>query len=239
MENLDRFTRAWAVALFLIGAGLCFIPLFNLLGYEFAFAVGVPLAFCGGAVGVRARRRQPDAPWTAWVRAMATTTGLAATPLIPITLNALRVRNCDYLEGLAFYAVLTLVTGVVSTGWGVAIARFAPRRGFLLFVFAALTTLGLTLARVWYDPPVDAFHPLFGYYPGPIYDAVVEIDLQLIASERLFANPRHPYTRALLETDRSWLEPSGDSESFFTAQQSNPAGLFGGTLRHPATSSRN
>ena len=182
MDNLDRFTRAWAVALFLIGAGLCFVPLFNLLGYEFAFALGVPVAFCGGAVGVRARRVRPTVPWTAWCRASATTMCLALIPLLPITINALRVRNCDYVEGLAFYGVLTLTTAIIASGWGVAIGRFAPRRGVWLFCLATLLTLTSTLVGLWYDPPVDAFHPLFGYYPGPIYDAVVEIDLQLLAA---------------------------------------------------------
>ena len=178
----DRFSRVWTVALFAVGAGLCFVPLFNLLGYEFAFAAGVPVAFCAGACGVRARRVEYDAPYRAWGRASRRALVLALVPLLPITLNAMRVQNCDYLEGLAFYGVLTLSGAIVAAGWGVAIGRIARRRGVWLFVVAAVTTLVWTLAGIWFEPPVDAFHPLFGYYPGPIYDPVVRIGEQLVWS---------------------------------------------------------
>ncbi len=176
----DRFTLVWWTLLGLTGLVLCGIPLFDLLGFEFAFVVGIPLSLYGGACGVRARRTLDPLP--AWRRATKQVLIASLVPLALITLNALRVQNCDYLEGLAFYAILPLTGGTVAAGWGVALGRLAPRRGVWLFALAVLVTTALAIRRFWIDPPVDAFHPLFGYWPGALYDDVIHIDDRLFVS---------------------------------------------------------
>lgn len=175
------FTPIWSGVLLATAIALCFVPLFNLLAFEFAFAVGLPVTFCAGALGVRARRAEPDA-WRAWGRAGLRATALAALPLAPISLNALRVQNCNYLEGLIFYALLPGLTAWLAAGVGVAIGRVAPRRGVLLFVVVVLGTVLLGLARFYWQPPVDAFNLFLGYYPGSLYDEVVAIGDRLLAS---------------------------------------------------------
>lgn len=176
------FVAGWLAALGVIALALCGVPLFNLLGFEFAFSMGIPLVIAAGAAGVRARRATPDAPWRAWLRATGLALGLSALPLAIITLNALRVQVCDYLEGLAFYAVIPLAGAITAAGWGVAAARLSARRGVLLFVIALVVTIGLAIARFWMHPPVDVYHPLLGYWPGALYDDVILIDDRLIWS---------------------------------------------------------
>ena len=55
----DLRTIGWAIALLGLGCVLSAIPLFDLLGYEFTFALGLAAAVCGahlGAAGVFAWR---------------------------------------------------------------------------------------------------------------------------------------------------------------------------------------
>ena len=50
-------TLAWAAALLLLGGVLCFVPLFDALGYEWCLAVGVAAAFAGAQLGAAATVR--------------------------------------------------------------------------------------------------------------------------------------------------------------------------------------
>lgn len=181
ISPLRRAAWRWGVALFALSAALCWVPLFNLLAFEFAFAVGIVATFAAGGLGVRAARTTPDAPWRAWRRAGLYATALLLPPLLPISLNALRVRNCDYFSGLLLYGLLPGLTVWVASAWGVAAGR-TLRRARLAFSLLVLATLLRSLARFWFDPPVDAFHPVFGYYPGAIYDEFIPVGLRLIAS---------------------------------------------------------
>lgn len=157
---------------------LCFVPLFNLLAFEFAFALGIPVALCAGLLGSRA---EGPTVWRRWATGARQAAILAAIPLPIITLNALRVRNCDYLEGLLFYLLLPGLTVIIASGWGVLVGRLTRRRR-LLFWGVFLGSIGWSIARFWLDPPVDAFNPFLGYYPGSIYDEVVPIGDRLLWS---------------------------------------------------------
>ncbi|MGK0360433.1 MAG: hypothetical protein ACI9U2_002746, partial [Bradymonadia bacterium] len=145
----------WAGILLTTAVALCFVPLFNLLAFEFAFALGIPVALCAGLTGARAEGRTV---WRRWLSAMRTAAILATLPLIPITLNALRVRNCDWLEGLLFYALLPGLTVIIASAWGVLAGRLTRRRR-LLFWGMLVGSVGWGVARFWLDPPVDAFNP--------------------------------------------------------------------------------
>lgn len=170
--------RLWAGVLLTTAVVLCFVPLFNLLAFEFAFAMGIPVAICAGLTGARADGRTV---WHRWLSAMRTAAVLAALPLIPISLNALRVRNCDWSEGFAFYLLLPGLTVIIATAWGVLAGQLTRRRR-LAFWAILLTSVGWSIARFWLDPPVDAFNPFLGYYPGSIYDEVVPIGDRLLWS---------------------------------------------------------
>ncbi len=157
-----------------VGSALCFVPLFNLLGFEFAFVCGIAATLCGGAAGVRFAREA--SPWSAWWAAGRRTSLLLLIPLVPITLNTLRVRNCDYLEGLGLYLLLPVTSAWVASAWGVACKRL---RWFLALL---VLTIAVSVARFWWHPPVDAFNPFLAYYPGALYDEVIAVDDRLLIS---------------------------------------------------------
>ncbi len=178
---MTRAEQVWAVVLIGVGVALCFVPLFDLLAFEFSFALGIPVTFCAGWLGVRAGREVEEAPG-AWWAAVRTGLALAALPLLPITLNALRIRNCDYVEGLLLYLLLPGVTVLVGAGWGVACGRAAPRFGTRLYVALVLTSVAWAVGRFWLHPPVDAFNPFLAYWPGALYDEVISVDDRLLVS---------------------------------------------------------
>jgi hypothetical protein len=181
----------WGGVLAVIGLALDFVPLYDLLGYDFAFAVGLCAALAGVDLGqgaaARARARlgrTPTGGELARVLGEAAALG-AATLVLPLLLglvNAARVRNCSLGAGLAFFALLPLASVLYASAAGVLAGLVAvrPRRArFLAFALPAVSIVW-TLLRLYRDPPVFAFDPFGGYFPGPIYDEALRPPLTLL-----------------------------------------------------------
>jgi hypothetical protein len=177
----------WTSVLFVFAALLDFVPLFNVLGYDFAFAIGLVTALAGVDIGhgtvIAARRsgRTVSPPRLA-SEAIVVTWASLVLPLLLSLANAWRVRNCSLGAGLAFFALLPVCTAAFAAGTGAALASAIPgRRSGRLAAFAlpGLSVLW-TLARLYRDPAVFAFDPFGGFFPGPIYDEALRPPLRLV-----------------------------------------------------------
>jgi hypothetical protein len=180
-------TLFWAGILVGVAVLLDLLPLLDVLGYDFAFALGLGAALAGVDVGhgvVTAARRNGRAVAPARLAAEASVTALAllVLPLLLSLANALRVRNCNLGAGLGFFALLPAATAVYAAGAGATVAVLAPGRrlGRALAFALPLCSVGWALVRLYYDPAVFAFDPFGGYFPGPIYDEALRPPLRLV-----------------------------------------------------------
>jgi hypothetical protein len=197
-----RRTGLWvwcglAVALAVV---LCFVPLFDLLGYELALAVTPLCAAAALQLGLREvahhRARLPfSAREAADLRPFRAMFGLVIAALIraaPVLLlplvisiaNMLRVRNCNPAIGLVWYGVLPVASAVFAASLGVALGVVLPALTRPLASVGAalallLAALGWCLWRLWAAPPIFVFDPLFGYFAGSIYDEHVAVPTAL------------------------------------------------------------
>ncbi|MEE2787174.1 MAG: hypothetical protein VX589_07525 [Myxococcota bacterium] len=158
---------------------LCFVPLFNLLAFEYCLAISVPLVIGAGLWGIRIRHRQT------FTRSLLPPAllGMAiplAVALTVISANAGRVQNCDYLEGLTLFALFTLTNTLIALLWGLALGRF--KYAGRMWFFCLFGSVILAVIRFLVDPPVDIFHHFLGYYPGALYDDVFLIDDRILWS---------------------------------------------------------
>jgi hypothetical protein len=201
MRGANLRTWFWALSLFWLGVALCFVPLFDLLGYEACFALGLGASVAGAHIGAttvwqaragaaRSDRQLADAhPAQAvarWFwRSTATVWVLTLPPLFALTLNALHVRNCDYPGGLRWFAVLPLASAACGSAAGVAAGLLAggARRRLWPTVLAFAILLASVLWAVWRfyaTPAIFAYDPFGGYFPGTIYDEEVAIGAPLL-----------------------------------------------------------
>lgn len=176
----------WAGLVGVLAVTLDFLPLFNLLGYDFSFAVGLAAALAGVDIGhgtvmqARRARRALSVGRTAG-EAITATSAVLAIPLALSLGNALRIRNCNIEAGLAFYALLPLATGAYAAGAGALLAFFVRDRWGRMAAFAVpLISIAWALVRLYRDPAVFAFDPFAGYFPGPIYDEALRPPLRLV-----------------------------------------------------------
>lgn len=166
----------------LLAIVLCFVPLFDVLGYESSLAVALltaPTAFViGSGVAGSVRRSRRALP-----RAWATTLGVLVVPLALLTLNAVRVRNCNYSAGLAFFAALPVMTGLYASTWGVLARTLLPTRPLWRRLFA-LAILGVPLLmtawRIYFEPPIFAYDHLWSHFAGSLYDENIALGRKML-----------------------------------------------------------
>lgn len=186
----SRRALVWGGVLAALGIALCFVPLFDALGFEFAFAIGLLAGFAASdlAAALVRRVRQGGAfsasarPPAVVARLFAVNAGatlaLLVPPLVAIVLNAARVRQCDWGTGFLFYAALPGATALLGTAAGlVAGLAFASRP--IVGAFAAwlipLGSIALGLWRFYAAPPIFGYDPFAGYFPGTLYDEDVAL----------------------------------------------------------------
>jgi hypothetical protein len=190
VARLGRRALVWGTLLAILALVLAFVPLFDVLGYDFSFALGMAAAFAcvdvGQGAASRARAGSPGVPETpaALARIIGTAAaGALALLVVPLALslaNGLRVRNCSLLSGLGFFALLPLSTALFASTAGVLAGVLAPRRGRLLAWALPVVSLAWTGWRLYADPAVFAFDPFGGFFPGPIYDEALRPPARLV-----------------------------------------------------------
>lgn len=160
------------VAQTLLAAILAFVPLFDLLGYEFSLACTGLAVVTGQIVGLGLRLEQ-DASW--WRRAGLVLGWSAAHllgALVLICLNMVRVRNCDILTGLGFFLLLPLPTaflaGALGHYWRLIFDRWSRRVAAVMVL--PLAVVSYHFWRLYSEPPIFVYDHLFGYFAGSIYD---------------------------------------------------------------------
>lgn len=185
-------TRIWATLLAIVAIGLCRLPLFGVLGFEFSLVMAVVGSVAGADLGASLVWRARTMPASkvsrtlpAW-RVMAQAIGGAAAvssailllPLLLISLNAIRIRNCDWLFGFRCFLLMPLFSAAFASGLGVCAGIVAGRRRWLctaLPIGLLLMSTLWSLVHFYSAPAVFSYNPFAGYFPGNIYDESIDL----------------------------------------------------------------
>ncbi len=177
----------WAVVLHaLLAALLSATPLFNLLGYEHALVVGWLAAFTAPWVGAEVARGERHAGEAVVWPVVALLPGLMV-----ILANAVRVTNCNVIEGLKFFLLLPVANAAIGGAIGFLIGSVgassrgprASRNGGLRSLLLLGVPLSFVICAAWqfYAEPSIVIHShILGYFAGSLYDEHVIIDRALL-----------------------------------------------------------
>ncbi len=184
-------------------AAMTQMPLVDDLGFEFAFFTAAVATFATGVMTVQLvcgwrgdgwrgdGRQRVDPLNTRHSALLALLFGLSLSTLL-LPMAVMFVKSwisgfCNVPEGLAFYLLLP----GISVLWATAVALLCTlaterrRHATLLFLGVMFVSLGISLFRLATEPPVFAYNPIIGYFPGPIYDEVVVITSTLLAARAI------------------------------------------------------
>jgi tetratricopeptide (TPR) repeat protein len=168
-------------------AALSFIPLLNILGFEFSVAICAAVTLIVGPITtlrLRAAPLQTSLSGPASLHLFAHNLPLLLGPLALISLNALRVQVCDYWGGLTLYALLPLVTTLQATLCAQLTWYASKQRMWLanlLYALIVLSSIGGALAYLALEPPIVTVNPFIGYFAGSIYDEALAVPWPLLS----------------------------------------------------------
>lgn len=178
----------WFIILAALGLALIRVPLFNLLAFESCAVLAIGIAFAGAYTSVTCVHHlrhslqvvsgsSHQIVTTLFWRTFAGNLTLLIAPLAILSLNALRVENCDLSEGFAFFLLLPVISCAYATAVGLFFGFWIKRRwhGYVTYIVYITITFLTFVYNLVFHPPVFGFHAAFGYFPGPIYDEQISI----------------------------------------------------------------
>ncbi|MEC9071562.1 MAG: hypothetical protein VX938_04245, partial [Myxococcota bacterium] len=103
-------------------------------------------------------------------------------PAVVLLANAVRVRNCDPIEGVGFYLMGPVASMLVASQVGTGLGILTGGRWLSALVFAGVWLLSLVrvAGHLYLEPQVFAFNPFVGYFAGAVYDDLISIDQRFI-----------------------------------------------------------
>ncbi len=182
----------WLVFVSVAALLACAAPLLENLGYEMALFISLISSLGAGHLAsvypsrVRARKAAfPGVRYSVlamYGRAAAHGLLLLLLPLIIALLNGLRVPPCNLCEGLAFVALIPLPSVLLATGFGLLAGLLSPgpKTASVIWFVAFAGSIAAAFHGFHSTPAVFAFGPFFGYFPGVLYDTLIEIDHRLV-----------------------------------------------------------
>lgn len=181
-----------------VAAVMTQMPLVDDLGFEFAFFTAAIATFASGIMTVHL-----VSGWREDVRLAGCTRNTRHSALLALlfglSLSTLLLPMvvmfakswisgfCNVPEGLAFYLLLP----GISVLWATTVALLCTvaverrRHATLLFLGVMAVSIGISVFRLATQPPVFAYNPIIGYFPGPIYDEVVVITSTLLTARAI------------------------------------------------------
>ncbi|MGE5445464.1 MAG: hypothetical protein ACM3SR_12825 [Ignavibacteriales bacterium] len=105
---------------------------------------------------------------------------LLILPLGVGLINSNLKSDCYIKEGLIFYGLIPVVTVFFSSSLGLLLGNIFPKRGFFLGSLVLVSTIFFSLWKLYSDPPIFSYNPVFGFFPGPLYDEAIPITTTLV-----------------------------------------------------------
>ena len=215
----------------LVAVALAFVPLLAVHGAESALALGLLLPpWVAATAASHTIRHRTGRGLDLVLRAVGAALVIWAVPLVLLALSSLRVRQCAPGEGLAFMVLGPGVGCALAATVGVWTGALTARPRLAPWLAAAIP-IGATVLGLWTfytTPAVHLFGAFAGYFPGAIYDDLVQIPTRYLtyrASTVLAILALGLLFDALWDPAAGRLEPRGRARRRLGAVLAS-AGLF-------------
>ncbi len=166
---------------------LTFFPLIGTLGFEFSLIIAfigafisvfISAKFVNLDLGKRYTRERRFSDLVSSIFALDFL--LISIPFVIGLLSSLIRDDCYVSEGTIFYALMPVITVFFSSCLGLLSGTIFPRRGFLVGSSVIIVSLCFSLWELYKGPAVFSYNPIFGFFPGPLYDKSIPITSTLV-----------------------------------------------------------
>ena len=163
-----------------INLALLQFPLTNVFGYEFAAINALLLSFLSALYSISYFKKfstQDEKPET--FRLFKAYLLFLIIPFLISVGNSFFVGFCSFYDGILFYLVLTLPSVIVGGALAAIAMNTFSRFQTLIVSLIYLGILSITLFELYLNPQVYFFNPVYGYFPGTIYDEGLSVSSKL------------------------------------------------------------
>ena len=150
------------------------LPLINVLSYESSAINGIILSLIVGMY------------WLKYIKVKKTSLFyspfliIAAIPFLILTFSTILCQKCPLDDGLYFYLILALPSIIVGLSLAYLSYYISVKYRFIIFILIWIVILFSFLPELYLLPQIYFYNPIFGYFPGTIYDQNIEITELLI-----------------------------------------------------------
>ena len=175
------FPRFYILTLIIVNLFLTNLPLTNTLGYEFAAINGIMLFLTGGLISIIKLRKSHFKNFFDLLKQnnIFFLSALSFPFLIGL-MSSFFISKCPILDGVLFFLVIaipSLFFGIATGYYSFSLTRKYSLWIFLILFFVILLT---PLVEFFLNPQIYFYNPIFGFYPGTIYDEDLSVDKLLI-----------------------------------------------------------
>ncbi len=160
----------FSIILFVANIFFLSLPLVNVFGFEFSLANALLLCLFAGLLRITYLRKIANKKPRS-ISFFKQSLILLAIPFVVSFTNSLFNGFCSFCDGFNFYLMITLV----STFTGIAIATLTYSfvkniSAYFVFILLILFILAIAVFEIYSNPQIYLYNPVFGYFPGTIYD---------------------------------------------------------------------
>ena len=167
---------------------LTFFPLIGVLGFEFSVITAVVLSFL--SVFISASLISTSKPSISINKNHSDTVGsifvvnllLLLSAYIIGLISSLLKGDCFINEGSIFFLLIPTITVFFSSTIGMLAGYLLGRKGIIIGLFIILFLAAHAVWELYHGVSIFIYNPIFGFFPGPIYDQAIPITLTLIIS---------------------------------------------------------
>ncbi len=169
-----------------ISIALLFVPLAGALGFEYSAVAGFVLSFV--SVFISAELISSDTRYHSGGKRISDRVSsvllvnlffLAVVYLIGL-LGSLLKGDCFIREGTVFFLLIPAVSVFFSSSLGLLTGYVLRRRGFIAGALILIGIFAYSLLELYREPSLFVYNPLYGFFPGPIYDEAIPVTDTLV-----------------------------------------------------------
>jgi len=179
---LSNFSKVLILFLIIINLFLTILPLTNVLGYEFSVVNGILLFIIGGLQIINVQRKNFVISVNnllfkyKWFISIS-----IIVPFIIGFLSSILNSNCPIKDGIYFYLIISIPSFFFGGVLGNFCTRLSRKYSYYFFIIIFIGLIISTLTELFFNPQIYFYNPIFGYFPGTIYEEDLSVGRILLA----------------------------------------------------------
>jgi hypothetical protein len=164
------------------------VPLAKVFGYEFSSMNSALLVLLSGFYFISLLKELKKNVEQRKVFKKKSLTAVALFLVLPAVVSlshSLLTSGCPVVDGSFFYIVLTFPSILIGFTLAIICVYVFKKFHKVFFIVSFFVILFIPVAEFYLNPQIYFYNPIFGYFPGTIYDEGLRVDLKLVVYRTL------------------------------------------------------